>query len=94
MSQPIDVVKQGGRRPSERFNQNKLHNSLKAACLSVRSPEGEAETAAANVCRAVIVWCTERPEITSADVRRVAAHHLQRIHPEAAYMYKHHYLVL
>ncbi len=94
MSQLIDVVKRSGTRSSEQFNRDKLHKSLKAACLSVRSPEGEAETAASSVCDAVLIWVSDRPEITSADVRRVAAHHLQRIHPDAAYMYKHHHSVL
>jgi transcriptional regulator NrdR family protein len=90
----IDVVKRGGSRPSEKFEPTKLHSSVLAACLSVRSPQGEAETAAGNVCDAVIVWCSKKPEVTSADLRRKAAEHLHAIHPEAAYFYKHHRLVL
>ena len=90
----IDVVKRGGKRNSERFDRSKLHASVLAACLSVRSPHGMAESAADSVCTVVIDWCKTRPEITSDDVRRVAADHLQRIHPEAAYLYKHHRLVL
>jgi len=54
--QLIDVVKRGGERPTEQFTRDKLHASVLAACLSVRSPEGEAETAATNVCEAVIIW--------------------------------------
>lgn len=94
MSQLIDVVKREGKRPNEYFNPAKLHASIKAVCLSVRSPEGEAETAAKNVCDAVLVWCSIRPEVTSTDLRRVASHHLNKIHPDAAYMYKHHHAVL
>ena len=95
MSQPlIDVVKRGGKRTSERFDRDKLHASVLAACLSVRSPHGEAETAAHSVCDVVIAWTDSKPEITSSDVRRIAAGHLDRIHPEAAYLYKHHRLVL
>ena len=90
----IDVVKRGGARSSERFDRSKLHASVLAACLSVRSPHGMAESAADTVCDVVIEWCETRPEITSDDLRRVAADHLQRIHPEAAYLYKHHRLVL
>lgn len=90
----IDVVKRGGQRASERFDPTKLHASVRAACLSVRSPEGTAESAADSVCTVVVEWCRTRPEITSDDLRRVAALHLERIHPEAAYLYKHHRLVL
>lgn len=90
----IDVVKRGGKRSSERFDPKKLHTSVRAACLSVRSPEGMAESAADSVCTVVIEWCRTRPEITSDDLRRVAALHLEGIHPEAAYLYKHHRLVL
>lgn len=90
----IDVVKRRGRRTTERFSRDKLHASVQAACLSVRSPHGMAESAADSVCTVVISWCKNRPEVTSDDLRRVAATHLHSIHPEAAYLYKHHRLVL
>jgi transcriptional regulator NrdR family protein len=94
MGTAIDIVKRSGRRPSEQFNRDKLHASIRAACLSVRSPEGVAETTAKNVCDAVIIWCNTKPEVTSQDIRRVASQHLERFHPEAAYLYKHHRLVI
>lgn len=90
----IDVVKRRGQRSTERFDKSKLHASVLAACLSVRSPHGMAESAADSVVTVVLEWCTARPEITSDDLRRVAATHLNRIHPEAAYLYKHHRMVL
>ncbi len=94
MQKAIDIVKRGGKRPSEAFKREKLHASLRAACLSVRSPEGEAEMTAGRVCDAVIIWLETKPEVTSADLRRKAAETLERHHPEAAYLYKHHRLVL
>lgn len=94
MSQLIDVVKRGGTRPSERFDRDKLHASVVAACLSVRSPHGMAETAAKSVCDVVVSWCGAHPEVTSSDLRRIAGSQLDVIHPEAAYLYKHHRLVL
>lgn len=94
MSTAIDIVKRSGQRPSEQFNRDKLHSSIRAACLSVRSPEGVAETTAKNVCDAVIIWCNTKPEVTSHDIRRIASQHLERFHPEAAYLYKHHRLVI
>lgn len=90
----IDVVKRGGKRQTEQFSQDKLHASVQAACLSVRSPEGMATSTADSVCAAVVTWCANKPEVTSDDLRRIAADHLQTIHPEAAYLYKHHRLVL
>lgn len=90
----IDIVKRAGQRPTEPFQRDKLHASIRAACLSVRSPEGVAETTASNVCDAVIIWLETKPEVTSADLRRKATETLESFHPEAAYLYKHHRLVI
>lgn len=94
MNPDIDIVKRGGERPSERFNREKLHASIRAACLSVRSPEGEAEVIAEKVCDALGTWLQAKPEVTSSDLRRKATETLRAFHPEAAYLYKHHRLVL
>lgn len=90
----VDIVKRGGKRPSEPFARPKLHASIVAACLSVRSHEGEAETTARNVCDAVVVWLQTKTEVTSGDLRRTASDILQQYHPEAAYLYKHHRSVI
>lgn len=90
MSLSVDVVKRSGHRPSESFNNEKLLQSIRAACLSVRTPEGEADITAKNVTNAVVIWCTQKSIITSNDLRRVASTHLNRYHPEAAYFYQHH----
>lgn len=94
MSLAIDIVKREGRRPSEQFNRDKLHASIRAACLSVRTPDGEAELIAEKVCDALITWLRTKPEVTSSDLRRKAAETLESFHPEAAYLYKHHRLVI
>lgn len=90
----IDVVKRSPKRSTESFQRDKLHYSVKAACLSVRGPQGEAEDVASNVCDAVIIWLEERPEITSNDLRRVAAKHLQKYRPDAAYSYENHHFTI
>lgn len=92
MSQPY-VYKRRGTH-SEHFDPVKLHQSISAACLAVRAFEGEAHLTAERVCKAVIDWLLDKSEVTSADVRRVAAGHLERYHPEAAYMYKHHRMIV
>lgn len=88
------IVKQKGIRSSEPFSPDKLHASVRAACLSVRSPEGEAETIAKRVVDAVVTWSTDKAAITSEDVRRIASRGLELLHPEAAYLYQHHTAVV
>lgn len=90
MGKAVDIVKARGARPTEKFDRDKLHSSVSAACLSVRSPEGESSLTANRVCDVVIVWLSERPEVTSHDLRRVATKALNNYHPEAAYLYSQH----
>ena len=94
MSQASHIIKNKGKRPSEPFDATKLTKSIVAACLSVRTPSGEADTIAKKVLQAVDAWCASKPEVTSSDIRRIAANALEKFQPEAAYLYKHHRLVL
>jgi transcriptional regulator NrdR family protein len=87
------VIKHCGARPTEAFDRIKLHTSIRAACLSVRSPEGEAETIAEHVAKNVDSWCGERSAVTSDDIRRVATRSLEIFHPDAAYLYKNHQFI-
>ncbi len=82
------IVKNGGLHQSELFDPLKLHASLMAACLSVRSLEGEAHMIAQRIVEKVIDWLDNKTEVTSDDVRRVAAGNLQMYQPEAAYIYE------
>ena len=90
----VDVVKRSGRRPTEQFDTDKLLRSIQAALLSVRSPEGEAESTATAVTKTVVLWVESKPAVTSSDLRRLAAAHLERYHPEAAYLYQHHRIII
>ena len=94
MALAVDIVKRGGKRPSERFDRQKLHASVYAACLSVRSPEGHAAQTANAVCDIVEQWFENKLEVTSDDLRRQATKALTIHHPEAAYLYKHHRVIL
>lgn len=89
-----DVIKRGGQRPTETFDTAKLHASVLAACLSVRTPDGEAKQIADKVCDVVLGWCENKPEVTSEDLRRKASEALDIHHPEASYLYKQHRLVM
>ncbi len=94
MGLAVDVVKRSGKRPTEKFDRDKLLHSVRAACLSVRTPEGEAESTAANVTHAVVLWIDTKPAVTSHDIRRLASQHLRRYHPEAAYLYQNHRTII
>jgi len=94
MSELIDVIKRGKKRTTEPFEENKLHASIVASCLSVHSPEAVARHAADRVCSVVIDWAANKPEITTDDIRRQAARALTPIHPEAAYIYQHHNVIM
>ncbi len=76
------------------FDGSKLESSITAACLAVRAFEGEAVNVAQRVRADVSRWLSDKSEVTSADIRRVASECLQVYHPEAAYMYEHHRLIV
>ncbi len=93
-SADIEIIKREGERQSEAFTRDKLRASVFAACLSARTPEGSAENIANRICSSVEKWCDNKPEVTSHDLRRVAADLLETFQPEAAYLYKHHRFVI
>ena len=94
MTHTTFIVKRRGKRPTEAYQPEKLHTSILNACLSVQTPEGQAEATAKKVSDAVTSWLSDKPEVTSEDVRRKAASILERYHPEAAHLYKHHHMVI
>ena len=83
----IDIIKRG-KRPNEEFSPDKLHQSIVAACLSVRTPAGQADEIAKSVTLDVMHWCETRPEITSSDIRRHASKLFRSLHTDAAYVYE------
>lgn len=87
----VDIIKRRGKRPTERFKPEKLKHSLVAASLSVQTPRGQAEEAADLVIQSVTIWLSNKPKVTSDDIRRIAAKHLKTHHPDAAYMYETHH---
>ncbi len=94
MGLAVDIVKRSGKRDSEQFSTEKLHASILAACLSVRTPVGQAEVIARAVSQSVVAWLESKTEVTSQDVRRIAAKHLLVHHPDAAYMYEQHRITI
>lgn len=90
----VDIIKRSGRRPTEDFHPDKLRISIEAACLSAGTAPGQAESVARAVVREVTEWLETRPEVTSHDLRRIAAKTLKRHHPDAAYLYEQHRITL
>lgn len=84
----VDVVKHGGKRPSEKFQPIKLNNSIISACLSARIPEGQADMIARSVYTEVEKWLENRPEITTTDIRIIVTKSLAKHHQDAAYLYE------
>ncbi len=78
----------------EEYDERKLYASIYASCLAVRCPVGSAEITAERVCSLVRAWLDTKHEVTAADIRRIAASHLDLYHPDAAYLYKHHRLTM
>lgn len=89
-----NIVKRNGRRESERFNRQKLHSSIVAACLSAGAPTGQAESIARAVTEHVATWLVDHPEVTSEDIRRVTAKYLRAHHPDAGYLYEQHRMIV
>lgn len=94
MGLAIDIIKRDGGRKSEKFSDEKLHASIVAACLSVRTPIGQAEAIAHAVTQSVISWLETKPEVTSHDIRRITVKHLHTHHPDAAYIYEQHRITI
>ncbi len=90
MSTAPDIIKDAKKRGSEAFRPEKLHASIVAVCLSVRTPVGQAESIAKAVTASVSDWLEQKPEVTSSDIRKIAAQYLKTHHADAAYMYEHH----
>lgn len=79
------VVKRVGH--SENYDERKLYASIYAACLSVREQPGAAELIAEEVVHQFGKWLENKHEISSNDVRRVAAQYLKALNSDAGHMY-------
>lgn len=85
------VVKRG--QHTETYDQRKLYASVYAACLSVREHPGSAELIAQQVVKEFEAWLDQKHEVTSNDIRRIAAESLKDINPDAGHIYMHHRVI-
>lgn len=82
------VVKRKGHK--EEFDERKIYASIYTACLSVRTPQGEAELVAEKVVDQVKQQIHDKPSVEGHEIRTIAHDYLTTLNPDAAYMYKHH----
>ncbi len=85
------IVKRAGH--NEPYDDHKLYASIYSACQSVREPSGSAELIADKVVKDIDTWIEKKHEVTSNDIRRVAASNLKAYNSDAAYMYLKHRVV-
>ena len=72
----------------EKFSPEKLENSLKITFNMLITPEGQAEQYIKQIFSTFSKWQDDKPEITSADIRRQVAKILENIDPSAAYIFE------
>lgn len=82
------IVKRGTH--SEAYDERKLYASIYSSCLSVREPAATAELVASKVCEEVDGWLSNKHEVTSADIRKMASISLHNYNQDAAWIYRHH----
>jgi transcriptional regulator NrdR family protein len=79
---PISIIKKSGK--IEPFNERKIIICVRLTCLKAHTPAGEAETTAGLVSKEVAAWLTDKPEVTSTDIRHKIAERLKIYDPKAA----------
>lgn len=90
----VDVVKRSKRRPNEKYDPDKLYDSLVRSCRSVHLPAGEASDIARKVTAAVDAWCGGKTVVTTIDIRKAASRHLEKYNSDVAYIYHSHKVIL
>ena len=88
MTTAILVIKHGGKRKSEAFDRQKLLKSIEAAASSVSLTNGVANDIADKATASVETWLADKTEVTSDDIRRIAARIVTKFSAEAGYLYQ------
>ena len=80
------VVKSDGK--IQEFSPDKLEKSLIITFNMLKTPEGQSERYIKKALSEFENWQEDKPEITSADIRRKISEILQNIDPSAAYIFE------
>lgn len=94
MTHQISVI--STRNPSKVnvYDRARLRASVITACLSVRTPELQAENTAEKVCNDFEKWLENKQEVTTKDIITVSSKILQKYHTEAAYIYEQRHIII
>ncbi len=82
------IIKRKGHK--EYFDIRKLYGSIYAACMTLRMHHEEAELLANMVSSEIEKKLADKKEITTKQLREIAATELEKYHPDATYMYRNH----
>ena len=93
MLSPVIVISSNPKKNSY-YDRARLRASVITACLSVRTPEGQAENTADAVCDNFELWLKNKPEVTTKDIVTISAKLLEKYHTEAAYIYEQRHIII
>lgn len=79
------VVKNSGK--VEIFSREKLAKSLRQTFNIAKAPDGLIEVMVKKILTEFENWQSDKPEITSSDIRRKITEICRKFHPEASYIY-------
>jgi len=91
---PAVVISSSHPEKVGKYNRARLRASVITACLSVCTPEGQAESTADAVCDDFEVWLRNKQEVTTRDIVIVSAKLLEKYHTEAAYIYEQRHIII
>lgn len=80
------VIKRTGERDGE-YSREKLKKSILVEAAALNIPDGQAEEIAKKACNEVEKWLKTKTEVTSNDIRLIAAKSLKKLHEDLAYIY-------
>jgi len=82
------IVKRAGHK--EPYDQKKVYASVYAACMSLRVQQQEAELIAEKVTGEINEIIADKSEVTSHQLFVEISSSLERLNPEAAFLYRTH----
>ena len=94
MTSSVMVISSNNPERVERYDRARLRASVITACLSVRTPESQAENTADAVCDDTERWLQNKSEVTTKDIVTVSAKLLKKYHTEAAYLYEQRHIII
>lgn len=94
MTKTVTVISSSNPKKINEYNRARLRASVITACLSIRTPEDQAEKTAEAVCNNFENWLKNKNEVTTRDIVTVSAKLLEKYHTEAAYIYEQRHIII